>query len=62
MDKDSCLYCKERGHWAWRCLKKKKDQERNSRGGRRNENRESGPSANSTSTCGNLQAWTAYDK
>jgi transposase InsO family protein len=61
VDKDSCLYCKEKGHWARRCPKKKKDQERNSGGGRRNDNRDNRPSANSASARGNLQAWTAMD-
>ncbi|PUU81846.1 hypothetical protein B9Z19DRAFT_1076286, partial [Tuber borchii] len=55
VDKDSCLYSNERGHWARRCHKKKK-KEKNSRGGRRNESHDSRPSANSASARGNLQA------
>jgi len=60
VDKDSCLYCKEKGHWARRCPKKRRDQEKNG-GARRNENRDSKPSANAASARGNLQAWTAMD-
>ena len=61
VDKDSCLYCKEKGHWARRCPKKRRDQEKNQGGGRRSENRDSRPSANAASARGNLQAWTAMD-
>ena len=60
VDKDSCLYCKEKGHSARRCPTKKRDQDKNS-GVRRNAGRDTRSSANTTSARENLQAWTTMD-
>jgi len=61
VDKDNCLYCKENGHLAQRCPKKKMDQEKNS-GARRNEGCDSRTSANTASARGNIQVWTAMNR
>ena len=64
VSKDSCFYCKEKGHWANKCPKKRQDNRR--RSGNPNSNRRDrgqNQSAGSSATVNSSpQAWTAMDK
>jgi len=64
VSKDSCFHCKEKGHWANKCPKKRQDKRRpsgfNRRGRGQNQSTESGATVNSSST--SPRAWTAMDE
>ena len=61
VSKDSCFHCKEKGHWANKCPKKRQDKRRpsslNRRGRGQNQSTESSATVNSSP-----RAWTAMDE
>jgi len=62
VSKDSCFYCKEKGHWSNKCPKKRQDRSgrrpSNSNRRDRSQNQSTGSSATVNSS---PQAWTAMD-